>query len=541
MGPYTLVARLGEGGMGVVYLGHGPDGRRVAVKLIQPDLAADADYRARFHDEVRHARQVASFCTAAVLDHGEADGRPYLVTEYVEGTPLSRHIKRHGPLPPDTLHGVALGVAAALATIHAAGLVHRDLKPANVLLSISGPRVIDFGIARDVGDLTGRTRSGLVMGSPGWIAPEQVQHGEVSPASDVFTWGCLVAFAGMARHPFAGTDARATNDLMVLTYRAQQHMHDLEGLAEPLRSLVEQALSPEPALRPTARDLLLALVGGSAEAGASLPIAGTPPQPDERNGTPHPDEQAADSGERRSAQHPGSGERAPQIVPPARSPELAPAGTPLPPDDPVLSAAGQTLDQHWRLEELPLWTPPEGPPPAPPAIDLGERRRPPWTWRRRALAILLVAGAATAIIVYREGRAPAEGEFGKPARDGDFTFEASPPECDREVKGVTAKDGKLCQVRFTVTNTGVAAHVLDPVHQRLHGRTDPDETAIMVFRSDASELGERVESPSVATSTSFSGVLLYDVPPGFSPVELELHVDASSPGVRLRLASAPRK
>ncbi|MFC9969453.1 serine/threonine-protein kinase [Spirillospora sp. NPDC127200] len=208
VGPYTLVARLGEGGMGVVYLGHGPDGRRVAVKLIQPDLAADADYRARFHDEVRHARQVASFCTAAVLDHGEDGGRPYLVTEYVEGAPLSEHIKRHGPLPPDTLHGVALGVAAALATIHSAGLVHRDLKPANVILSISGPRVIDFGIARGVGDLTGHTRSGLVMGSPGWIAPEQVQHGEVSPASDVFTWGCLVAFAGMARHPFAGTGAR---------------------------------------------------------------------------------------------------------------------------------------------------------------------------------------------------------------------------------------------------------------------------------------------------------------------------------------------
>ncbi|MGI5165038.1 protein kinase domain-containing protein [Spirillospora sp. CA-253888] len=583
MGPYTLVARLGEGGMGVVYLGRGPDGRNVAIKVIQPDLAADADYRARFHDEVRHARQVASFCTAAVLDHGEADGRPYLVTEYVEGTPLSRHIRRHGALPPDTLHGVALGVAAALATIHAAGLVHRDLKPANVILSISGPRVIDFGIARGVGDLTGRTRSGLVMGSPGWIAPEQVQHGEVSPASDVFTWGCLVAFAGMARHPFAGTDARASNDLMVLTYRAQQHLHDLEGLAEPLRSLVEQTLSPEPDLRPTARDLLLALVGGSAEADASLPIAGTPPAktsgerngahhpgPDERQATQAPDSgeqhraenpasgeqhgaQSSDSGERHEPQSPsfgerhesespGSGERVPQPRrPPARSPDLAPAGTPLPPDDPVLSAAGQTLDRHWRLEELPLWTPPEEPPPAPPALDLGERRRPPWTWRRRALAILLVAGAATAIIVYREGRAPTEGEFGRPAHDGDFSFEASPPECDREVEGVTAKDGKLCQVRFTVTNTGVTAHVLDPVHQRLHGRTDPDETAIMVFRGDASDLGERAESPSVATSTSFSGVLLYDVPPGFSPVELELHVDASSPGVRLRLASAPRK
>lgn len=172
IGPYVLSGRLGSGGMGTVYLGRTPEkGSQVAIKVIRPELAFDEATRARFRDEMENARRVASFCTAKVLDHGTFENRPYMVTEYISGTPLAEQIAEHGSLDSSTLHGFALGVAAALAAIHSTGLVHRDLKPANVLLSISGPRVIDFGIARAMNTMTNHTKTGIVMGSPGWMAP----------------------------------------------------------------------------------------------------------------------------------------------------------------------------------------------------------------------------------------------------------------------------------------------------------------------------------------------------------------------------------
>lgn len=208
IGPYVLVGRLGSGGMGTVYLGRAPEkGTHVAIKVIRPELAFDEATRARFRDEMENARKVASFCTAKVLDHGTFQNRPYMVTEYIAGTALAEHIAEHGPLDSGTLHGFALGVAAALAAIHKAGLVHRDLKPANVLLSLSGPRVIDFGIARALNTSTGHTQTGIVMGSPGWMAPEQLLEEKVTTKADIFAWGCLVAFAGSGRHPFGNGDA----------------------------------------------------------------------------------------------------------------------------------------------------------------------------------------------------------------------------------------------------------------------------------------------------------------------------------------------
>ncbi|WP_306461938.1 serine/threonine-protein kinase, partial [Spongiactinospora gelatinilytica] len=268
IGPYKLFGRLGEGGMGTVYLATAPTGRLVAVKVVKAEYAAEPGFAVRFHSEVDNARRVASFCTAQVLDNGDdRDGRPYMVTEYIEGLPLSRQISRYGALEAGTLHGVALGVAAALAAIHVAGLVHRDLKPANVILSISGPRVIDFGISRALDRTHGMTLSGELIGSPGWWAPEQVRGVPITPAADIFAWGCLVAYAGNGRHPFGHGDAIA------LAGRVLNGRPDLGVLPAPLNDLVRRATDPEPERRPTAQELVLALLGG----GITAPPTAVPP------------------------------------------------------------------------------------------------------------------------------------------------------------------------------------------------------------------------------------------------------------------------
>ncbi|GES25997.1 hypothetical protein Aple_088960 [Acrocarpospora pleiomorpha] len=271
IGPYQLLGRLGTGGMGTVYLGVEGE-RQVAVKVVKRQYAVDEDFSQRFKTEVEHAQRVASFCTALVLDQGTTeDGRPYMVTEFIPGTPLDRQIASFGALEAGTLHGVAFGVAAALTAIHAAGLVHRDLKPANVILSMSGPRVIDFGIARAVDATHGHTETGEVVGSPGWWAPEQLQGRVVTPAVDIFTWGCLVGYAGNARHPFG------EGDPMVLAHRVLESEPDLEGLPAPLDHLVRRALHKEPRHRPSAQELLLALVGGRDDPSTEV-LAWDPPE-----------------------------------------------------------------------------------------------------------------------------------------------------------------------------------------------------------------------------------------------------------------------
>ncbi|WP_312927030.1 serine/threonine-protein kinase [Thermocatellispora tengchongensis] len=271
MGGYEVLARLGEGGMGTVYLARAGQaapgaGRLVAIKVIRRAVAEDPGFRARFEREVANARRVASFCTAEVLDHGLSDGRPFMVTEYIEGVPLSDQVERHGPLSAGTLYGVAVGVAAALTAIHAAGLVHRDLKPANVMLSLSGPRVIDFGIARAADALARHTSPGQLVGSPGYIAPEQLGGGEITAAADIFAWACLVVYAGTGRHPFgAGTVAE-------LAARVLYAEPSVGPLDPPLDALVRRALSRDPAARPSAEEILVALAGGrGAQAGPGDP------------------------------------------------------------------------------------------------------------------------------------------------------------------------------------------------------------------------------------------------------------------------------
>ncbi|WP_162795479.1 serine/threonine-protein kinase, partial [Nonomuraea lactucae] len=244
IGRYLLLGRLGSGGMGVVYLAEHPRGGLVAVKTPHAVHLKDPTLRARFAGEVAFSRRVVPFCTAAVVEDGTDRDRPYLVSEHVPGPALSQVVAAGGPLTPDLAYGVALGVAGAMVAVHDAALVHRDLKPANVLLSARGPRVIDFGIARDVDTTGAYTEAGQVMGSPGWVSPERLTGGPALPASDVFAWGCLVAFAATGHHPFgAGEDD-------VLARRIVLEAPRLDGVPAPLRPAVEAALAKDPAARP---------------------------------------------------------------------------------------------------------------------------------------------------------------------------------------------------------------------------------------------------------------------------------------------------
>jgi TRAP transporter TAXI family solute receptor len=241
--------------MGDVYLGRSPepDGRLVAVKVVRADLAADPEFLRLFEREARFARRVARFCTAEVLDDGTDGGRPYLVTEYVDGPSLADAVGSDGPLVGASLERVAVAVATALTAIHGAGMIHRDLKPSNVLLSGSGPLVIDFGIAHALDGTTQLTRDAR-SGTPAYMAPEQARGEQVGPAADVFAWGGVVVFAATGRPPFG------TGRPDALLYRVVHERPDLDGVPEPLRAVVEEAMRADPAQRPTARQLYARMI-----------------------------------------------------------------------------------------------------------------------------------------------------------------------------------------------------------------------------------------------------------------------------------------
>jgi serine/threonine protein kinase len=254
IGRYRLVARLGAGGMGVVYLGDAGNGGQVAIKVLRPELSDDADFRARFRREVAALGRVSGICTVRVIEADVDAAQPYLVTEYAAGPTLAEWAAEEGPFGPEMLASLAAGLAEALAAIHAAGVVHRDLKPGNVLLTADGPKVIDFGIAQTL-DATSVTRTGMSVGSPGFMAPEQVR-GKPGPATDIFAWGLTVAYAASGQPPFG------TGPADVIIYRILHDDPDIEAVPESLKPLVSAALAKKPEDRPTARDLLSALAAG---------------------------------------------------------------------------------------------------------------------------------------------------------------------------------------------------------------------------------------------------------------------------------------
>jgi serine/threonine protein kinase len=255
LGTYELMGKLGQGGMGTVYLARSQTGRMVAIKVIRADVAEHDEFRERFRLEAATARRVARVCTAEVLD-AEPDGPwPYLVTEFIEGKTLARYVATAGALTAANLEQLAVGVTAALTAIHGAGIVHRDLKPSNVILSPFGPRVIDFGIARALDAVTQLTGDMQTLGTPAFMAPEQITGEPITPAADIFAWGGIVTFAATGRYPFGDGNAQA------LLYRALHDEPNLDGLDEPLRSIVASAMAKDPLARPNAQTLMLRLLG----------------------------------------------------------------------------------------------------------------------------------------------------------------------------------------------------------------------------------------------------------------------------------------
>ncbi|MFI2200121.1 bifunctional serine/threonine-protein kinase/ABC transporter substrate-binding protein [Streptomyces sp. NPDC020192] len=253
VGGHRLLARLGEGGMGVVYLGRTESGALAAVKVIQAQFAHDEEFRVRFRREVRAAQKVASPWVVKVTGADAEAEQPWLASAFEPGPALADAVRRHGPLPSRAVRVLGKMLARALASVHEAGLVHRDVKPGNILLAVDGPRLIDFGIARSPHD-TAVTSTDLVVGTPGFLSPEQAAAGDLSPASDVFSLGCVLAYAATGRPPF-GTGATDA-----LLYRTVHDEPDLDGVDEELAAVLARCLAKDPAARPTPAELDAALV-----------------------------------------------------------------------------------------------------------------------------------------------------------------------------------------------------------------------------------------------------------------------------------------
>jgi len=326
VGRYRLIGRLGEGGMGRVFLGVSPGGRQVAVKLIHSSHATDRQFRERFTREIEAARKVGGFHTASVVDADPTADPPWMVTAYIHGSSLAEAVRQRGPFSVDAVCALGAGLAEGLAAIHACGLVHRDLKPSNVILAEDGPRIIDFGIARATG-ASRMTTAGMVVGTYSYMSPEQVRGEMAGPASDVFSLGCTLAFAATAQSPF-GDDS-----IITVVYRITSEPPDLSHVPTErgLRQLIGECLAKNADDRPSLNDILTRLTqSGPAVGFVSGPVPGYMSSPQPSYG-------------------PG-----PVSVPPAG----APAGGPAPSDAvPAPSAAGVGASADMTAPPADLYAP----------------------------------------------------------------------------------------------------------------------------------------------------------------------------------------
>ncbi|WP_431985933.1 serine/threonine-protein kinase [Streptomyces griseoflavus] len=281
VGSFRLHRRLGAGGMGVVYLGSDKKGQRVALKVIRPDLAEDQEFRSRFAREVSAARRIRGGCTARLVAADLDADRPWFATQYVPGPSLHDKVAGEGPLQAADVAAVGAALSEGLVAVHEAGVVHRDLKPSNILLSPKGPRIIDFGIAWATGAST-LTHVGTAVGSPGFLAPEQVRGAAVTPATDVFSLGATLAYASMGDSPFGHGSSE------VMLYRVVHEEAQLHGVPDALAPLVRACLAKDPDERPSTLQLSLRLKEIAAREAQGLadvrPPAPRSPEPDRTGG-----------------------------------------------------------------------------------------------------------------------------------------------------------------------------------------------------------------------------------------------------------------
>ena len=348
LGQYEVVGRLGVGGQGAVFLGKAPGGEYVAIKLLHAQMANDPAARARFTREVTAAQKVEPFCTARVLEADLHGDQPYVVSEFIDGPSLHDVVAHNGPFGAAELERLAIGTVTALAAIHEAGIVHRDFKPNNVMLASDGPRVVDFGIARTVNSQESAvTATGMVVGTPGYLAPEQLTGAPLTPAVDIFAWGATMVFAATGQSPFEA------DTLPVIINRILNEEPDLSRLPSgPLRDMIARCLSKDAGLRPPAPQLLLQLLGSVGAAPAN-------PSAEQHD--------LLNQGTRIAAQMP-----APPRVPPA--PQPTPPPQPItPPPMPMNQGGGPTTPppQPITPPPMPMYQQGTTPPPPMPAQQGG--------------------------------------------------------------------------------------------------------------------------------------------------------------------------
>ncbi|MFD7614739.1 serine/threonine-protein kinase [Streptomyces sp. NPDC059828] len=384
VGPYRLVARLGAGGMGRVFLGRSRGGRAVAVKVVRPELAEGAEFRERFAREVAAARRVNGVFTAGVVDADPEAHPPWLATAYVPGVSLDVAVARSGAWPEAPLMSLAAGLAEALEVIHAAGVVHRDLKPSNVLLAADGPRVIDFGISV-ASELSGITRTGAVIGTPGFMSPEQLTGAHTGAECDVFALGAVLAFAASGTGPFGSGSAQG------LMFRIVYAEPELDPVPAGLRPLVARCLAKDPRDRPTVAEVLAA-VAGSAEAARTTVVftdAAWLPRPVALTVREYARTVAVTT----ASGVPHGGPVRPDVPPPRGGAPMPPAVPPTPP--PALPATPP-----------PAWAPYPASFPAPvPGASPGSPSGRRWL----ALAASAVAVVAVGVIAWQAGAIPGSG------------------------------------------------------------------------------------------------------------------------------------
>jgi serine/threonine protein kinase len=481
IGPHRLIGRLGTGGMGLVYLAEAPDGGLVAVKVIRPEYADDPVYRQRFRREADAASRVRDPGVARVLHYDSTGPSPFLVTEYVPGDSLRDRVHATGPVRGAELQAFALGVARALAGIHAAGVVHRDLKPANVILSPAGPRIVDFGIASAADAVTRFTTTGEIIGSVGWMAPEVLRQQAGTAASDVFSWGATVAFAATGRRPFGeGPDISVAHRVL------SGPPPDLTGVPPRLAPLVVAALSPDPAARPAAAELATGSLRPSTRVmGAPEPTRVAPPpyQPPGRRTRP-------------------------------RFPVRAVLGSVA--GGAALLAILGALAQHPPTSSHAGSAPTTSRPVAPATTASPKATRKPAPPRQPG--VLVAARVA-------------------PAQDGDVVFTLTDLRCGlrRVGRGALGQDEppgqRACVGRVAVRNVGDAQHLLP--QQYLH---DAQGRGYGSNGWLALRYGHKgVELQLLGAGETLTTTLVWELPAGVRPVDVEFHGDLLSLGTRRAL------